>query len=227
MCVREGKNFFALTLFSIGGGGQTSNIQQNNSGLTIRNVAISNSINLETRTAGGANVVNLTCENGNNTIIRGSLTMNNEAINFKDVAGGSSFTQLYQTGSGFVITPNHSSSQVTISTKTAGGVTVENIRCQNGTQNLIKGSISMMNDGIVFNDVGGGASSTSMYQTGITCTITNNHNNGSFRLSSKNGSGVSQDGVYALNGNKGGLQGASNKTIEVNGNNATIDCDNF
>jgi hypothetical protein len=39
---------------SIGGGGQQSIIVQNNSGVTIRNVAISNSINLETRTAGGA-----------------------------------------------------------------------------------------------------------------------------------------------------------------------------
>jgi hypothetical protein len=85
----------------------------------------------------------------------------------------------------------------------------------------------MLNDGIVFNDVGGGASSTSMYQTGITCTITNNFNNGSVRLNTKNGSGVSQDGVYCLDGNRAGLQGASNKTIEVNGNNATIDCDNF
>ena len=43
----------------------------------------------------------------------------------------------------------------------------------------------MLNDGIVFNDVGGGASSTSIYQTGITCSITNNFNNGSVRLNTK------------------------------------------
>jgi hypothetical protein len=212
---------------SIGGGGQQSIMVQNNSGLFIRNVAISNSINLETRTAGGANVVNLTCENGNSTTIRGSLTMNDGAMSFKDVGLGASFTQLYQSGTGFNIVPNHSSSQVALYTRTSGGALVENIRCQNGTQNLVRGSINMINDGIVFNDVGLGPNSTSMYQTGITCTITNNFNSGSVRLSTKTAGGVAQDGVYARDGNVAGLQGNSNKTVEVNGNDCTINCDNF
>ena len=212
---------------SIGGGGQQSIIVQDNAGLNIRNVAISNSINLETRTAGGANVVNLSCANGNSTTIRGSLTMENEGIVFKDVLGGASFTQIYQTGSGFSITPAHNSSSVSLYTRTSGGVSVENIKCQNGTQNLVRGSINMLNDGIVFNDVGLGPNSTSMYQTGITCTITNNYNSGSVRLNTKTAGGVAQDGVYARDGNVAGLQGNSNKTIEVNGNDCTINCDNF
>jgi ATP-dependent Clp protease ATP-binding subunit ClpB len=45
-----------------------------------------------------------------------------------------------------------------------------------------------------------------MYQSGANCTITNNFNNGSIRLSTKNNSGVPQDGVYALGGSRAGLQ---------------------
>jgi hypothetical protein len=213
-----------ITLLS---GALSSNIRQNTLGLEITNVDTSKYIKLITRTSGGATVDNLTCENGNNTKIRGSLTMENEAINCKDVLGGASFTQLYQSGSGFSITPNHSSSSVSLWSRTSGGVSVENIKCQNGNSNLVKGSITMLNDGIVFNDVGGGANSTSIYQTGIACSITNNFNNGSVRLNTKNGSGVGQDGVYCLDGNRAGLQGNSGKTIEVNGNNCTIACDNF
>jgi hypothetical protein len=213
-----------ITLFS---GALSSNIRQNTLGLEITNIDTSKYIKLITRTSGGANVDNLTCENGNNTKIRGSLTMENEAINCKDVLGGASFTQLYQSGSGFSITPNHSSSSVSLWSRTSGGVSVENIKCQNGNSNLVKGSITMLNDGIVFNDVGGGANSTSIYQTGIACSITNNFNNGSVRLNTKNGSGVPQDNVYALNGNQGGLQGDSNQTIGVIGTVATINCDTF
>lgn len=216
-----------ITLYSIGGGGQTTNIQQNNNGLSITTVDISKYIQLITRTSAGANVANLTCENGNNTTIQGTLTMANDAINCKDVLGGASFTQMYQTGTGFVITPNHSSSQVSIYTKTSGGVSVENIRCNNGGQTLIKGALGMLNDGIVFNDTGGGSSSSSMYQSGLACSITNNFNNGSVRLNTRNGSGVGQDCVYALNGNQGGLQGNSGKTIDVTGGSATINCDSF
>jgi len=208
-------------------GALSSNIKQNTLGLEITNVDTSKYIKLITRTSAGANVANITCENGNNTTIQGSLTMANDAITCKDVLGGASFTQVYQTGSEFVIVPNHSSSQVSIFTKTSGGTSVENIRCTNGITNLVRGSISMLNDGIVYNDVGGGANNTSMYQTGITCTISNNYNNGSVRLNTKDSSGNSQDGVYALDGNRAGLQGNTNKTIEVNGNDCTIACDNF
>jgi hypothetical protein len=66
-----------------------------------------------------------------------------------------------------------------------------------------------------------------MFQTGTTCTIQNNYNNGSVRLKTLNSSGVGQDNVYALNGNQGGLQGDSNQTIGVIGTVATINCDTF
>lgn len=212
---------------SIGGGGQQSIIVQDNAGLNILNVANSNSINLQTRTSGGVNVVNLSCANGTTTTINGTLLMNNNDIRCKDVGGGASTTQMYQSGTAFAITPIHNSSSVSLWSKTAGGVSVENIKCQNGTQNLVRGSINMLNEGIVFNDVGLGPNSTSMYQSGITCTITNNYNSGSVRLNTKTAGGVAQDGVYARDGNVAGLQGNSNKTIEVNGNDCTIACDNF
>ena len=61
-----------------------------------------------------------------------------------------------------------------------------------------------------------------MYQASANCVITNNYNNGAIRLSTKNSSGVPQDGVYALNGNRAGLQGDSNNTIEILGTQATI-----
>lgn len=60
-----------ITLYSIGGGGQTSNIQQNNSGLNIGNVDISKFITLTTRTSGGANVVGVSCANGNSSYLQG------------------------------------------------------------------------------------------------------------------------------------------------------------
>jgi hypothetical protein len=60
-----------ITLYSIGGGGQTSNIQQNNSGLNIGNVDISKYITLTTRTSGGANVVGVSCANGNSSYLQG------------------------------------------------------------------------------------------------------------------------------------------------------------
>jgi len=125
---------------SIGGGGQQSIIVQDNAGLFIRNVDISNSINLETRTAAGANVVNLSCANGNSTTIRGSLTMENEGIIFKDVGLGASFTQVYQTGVQLAVVPNHNSSVVSLYTRTAGGVLNENIRCANGNSTIITGT---------------------------------------------------------------------------------------
>lgn len=78
------------------------------------------------------------------------------------------------------------------------------------------------NAGFVQNDIGGGSNSTSMYQSGGTCTITNNYNNGSIRLNTKNNSGVGQDGVYALGGARAGLQGDSGNTIEIFGTQATI-----
>lgn len=148
-------------------------------------------------------------------------------IRCNDVGGGAFATQIYQSGVGLNFVPIHSSAIISLYTRTSGGATVENIRCQNGTQNLIRGSINMMNDGIVFNDIGLGPNSTSIYQTGPTCTITNNFNNGNIRLNTRDSSGNSQDGVYAINGNRAGLQGNANKTIEVNGNDCTINCDNF
>ena len=126
---------------SIGGGGQQSIIVQDNAGLNILNVANGNSINLQTRTSGGVNVVNLTCENGNSTIIRGSLTMNDGAISFKDVGLGASFTQFYQTGVQLAIVPNHNSSIVSLYTKTSGGASVENIRCANGNSAILTGDV--------------------------------------------------------------------------------------
>ena len=66
-----------------------------------------------------------------------------------------------------------------------------------------------------------------MYQTGITCTITNNYNSDSVRLNTRNSFGIPQDNVYALNGNQGGLQGNTNQTIGVIGTVATINCDTF
>lgn len=60
-----------ITLYSIGGGGQTSNIQQNNSGLNIGNVDISKFITLTTRTSGGTNVVGVSCANGNSSYLQG------------------------------------------------------------------------------------------------------------------------------------------------------------
>ncbi len=67
-----------------------------------------------------------------------------------------------------------------------------------------------------------------MYQTWITCTITNNHNNGSVRLNTRNSSGVSQDNVYALNGNQGELQGDSKSNNQCYrnscNNNAPFEC---
>ena len=209
---------------SIGGGGQQSIIVQDNAGLNILNVANSNSINLQTRTSGGVNVVNLSCANGTTTTVNGTLTMANGDIRCSD---GANFTQIYQTGVQLAVVPNHNSSLVSLYTRTSGGTLVENIRCQNGVNNLVKGSINMLNDGIVFNDVGLGPNSTSIYQTGPTMTILNNTNSCSIRLYTKTSGGSVVENIVCANGNTAYLQGNSNKTIEVNGNDCTINCDNF
>jgi len=60
-----------ITLLSIAGGGQTTNIQQNNSGLSITNVNNSCYIQQTTRTSGGANVIGVSCANGNSAYIQG------------------------------------------------------------------------------------------------------------------------------------------------------------
>ena len=78
------------------------------------------------------------------------------------------------------------------------------------------------NYGFIQNDINGGSNSTSMYQASANCTITNNFNNGAIRLNTRNSSGVAQDNVYALNGNRAGLQGDSGNTIEILGTQATI-----
>jgi hypothetical protein len=121
---------------SIGGGGQQSIIVQDNAGLNILNVANSNSINLQTRTSGGVNVVNLSCANGTTTTINGTLTMANGDIRCVD---GANFTQLYQAGLQLAIVPNHNSSIVSLYTRTAGGVLNENIRCATGNSTIITG----------------------------------------------------------------------------------------
>ncbi len=43
----------------------------------------------------------------------------------------------------------------------------------------------LFNYGLIQNDIGGGSNSTPMYQTGITCSVTNNYNNGSIRYLQK------------------------------------------
>lgn len=86
----------------------------------------------------------------------------------------------------------------------------------------VSGGQVKLNAGAVYNDVGGGESSTFINQNGVAGQIHNNHNLGSIRLSTKNIGGVPQDNVYALNGNQGGLQGDFGNTIEIVGTQATI-----
>lgn len=89
--------------------------------------------------------------------------------------------------------------------------------------NTFTGGVNF-NAGFVQNDIGGTGTSTSQYQTGVTYSITNNYNNGSIRLNTRNASGVRQDGVYALNGNRAGLQGDLNNTLEIEGTICTVNC---
>jgi hypothetical protein len=157
--------------------------------------------------------------------------MENESINCRDVVGGASFTQLYQTGSLFVITPNHSSSQVAICTKTAGGVTVENIRCSNGIDTTIRGSLTMLNDKIDMNAnpirFVDGFFSSQISQSGNALIIKNISNVNSVQLRSTTTGLVERTGITVQNGNETIIQGGSAGIIRVLGNDATIECDTF
>jgi len=132
-----------ITLFSIGGGGQTSNIQQNNSGLTIRNISNSNSIILETRTSGGVAVENIKCQNGTDTTIRGSLTMLNEKIDMNAnpirFVDGLTSSKISQSGNALIIENISNVSSVQIRSTTAGLVQRTGVTVQNGNETIIQG----------------------------------------------------------------------------------------
>ena len=80
----------------------------------------------------------------------------------------------------------------------------------------------IMNGGCLFNDVLLGPSSSIINQSGIVCSIANNHDLGSVTLSTRTSLGIPRDNVYALNGNQGGLRGNSGNTIDITGTQATI-----
>jgi len=217
-----------ITLFS---GALSSNIRQNTLGLEITNVDTSKYIKLITRTSAGANVDNITCENGNLTTINGTFRMANGDMRFADVLLGPSFTQLYQSGTNFGILPNHSSSSVSIFTKTSGGVSVENIKCQNGTDTTIRGSLTMLNEKIDMNAnpirFVDGLTSSQISQSGNALIIKNISNVNSVQLRSTTATLVERTGVTVQNGNETIIQGGSTGIIRVLGNDATIECDNF
>jgi hypothetical protein len=137
-----------ITLFSIGGGGQTSNIQQNNSGLTIRNIANSNSIILETRTSGGVAIENIKCSNGIDTTIRGSLTMLNEKIDMNAnpirFVDGLRSSQISQSGNALIIKNISNVSSVQLRSTTAGLVERTGITVQNGNETIIQGGTGII-----------------------------------------------------------------------------------
>jgi hypothetical protein len=80
----------------------------------------------------------------------------------------------------------------------------------------------IMNGGCLFNDVLLGASSSIINQSGVVCSVANNHDLGSVTLSTRTSLGIPRDNVYALNGNQGGLRGNSGNTIDITGTQATI-----
>jgi hypothetical protein len=220
-----------ITLFSIGGGGQTSNIQQNNSGLTIRNIANSNSIILETRTSGGVAVENIKCQNGNQNLVRGSINMLNDGIVFNDIGGGASSTSMYQTGTNCSITSNFNSGSVSLYTRTSGGVSVENLKCSNGIDTTIRGTLTMLNEKIDMNanpiKFVDGLTSSQISQSGNALIIKNISNVNSVQIRSTTAGLVERTGITVQNGNETIIQGGSAGIIRVFGNDATIECDNF
>ena len=80
----------------------------------------------------------------------------------------------------------------------------------------------IMNGGCLFNDILLGSSSSIINQSGIVCSVANNHDLGSVTLSTRTSLGIPRDNVYALNGNQGGLRGNSGNTIDITGTQATI-----
>jgi len=66
-----------ITLFS---GSFSSNIKQNTLGLEITNVDTSKYIQLITRTSGGANVIGVSCANGNSAYLQGDSSLNQISI---------------------------------------------------------------------------------------------------------------------------------------------------
>ena len=211
-----------ITFYS---GALSSNIKQNTLGLEITNVDISKYIKLITRTSGGATVANLTCENGNSTIIRGSLTMLNDSIVFNDVGGGANSTSIYQTGISCSITNNFNSGSVSLYTRTSGGVSVENLRCQNGNNVTINTQLNMNGSSpIRFDD---GIVSSKITQISRDLIIENISNVGSVQLRSTTAGLVQRTGITVRNGNETIIQGGSAGIIRVLGNNATIESDTF
>ena len=80
----------------------------------------------------------------------------------------------------------------------------------------------ILNGGCLFNDILLGPSSTIINQSGVVCSVANNHDLGSVTLSTRTSLGIPRDNVYALNGNQGGLRGNSGNTIDITGTQATI-----
>ena len=193
---------------------------QTGGGMTITSITNNKFIAISTKDISGNAVNGLVCRDGNQAYLQGALNNRIDITGTQATIGGLS-VPLITTQPLTASNNNEIASTAFVKTNLLNYALLNSNNTFTGI-NTFNTQAVRFNAGFVQNDVGGGSNSTSMYQSGSVCVITNNFNNGSIRLSTKNNSGVSQDGVYALGGARAGLQGDGGNTIEIFGTQATI-----
>ena len=201
-------------------GANVTSINQNGIAFSIKNLTNNNSIRLNTRNSSGVGQDNVFALDGNVGGLQGDSGNTITIVGTQATIGGTS-VPIITTQPLTASNNNEIASTAFVKTNLLNYALLNSNNTFTGI-NTFNIQAVRFNAGFVQNDVGGGSNSTSMYQSGSVCVITNNFNNGSIRLSTKNNSGVSQDGVYALGGARAGLQGDGGNTIEIFGTQATI-----
>lgn len=204
--------------YSVLGGGEATQMYQTGGGLTLTSITNNKIITINTKDISGNAVNNLVCGFGNQAYLQGALNNRIDITGTQATIGGTSVPIITTQP---LTASNNNEIASTAFVKNQGYAILNANNTFTGINTFTTQAVRF-NAGFVQNDIGGGSNSTSMYQSGGVCVITNNYNNGSIRLSTKNNSGVSQDGVYALGGARAGLQGDSGNTIEIFGTQATI-----
>jgi hypothetical protein len=199
-------------------GVNTTSINQNGIAFSITNLTNNNSIRLNTKNSSGVGQDNVFALDGNTAGLQGDNGNTITIVGTQATIGGTSVPKITTQP---LTASNNNEIASTAFVKNQGYALLDSNNTFTGINTFTIQSVRF-NAGFVQNDIGGGSNSTSMYQTGASCSITNNYNNGSIRLYTKNNSGVGQDGVYALGGVRAGLQGDSGNTIEIFGTQATI-----
>jgi hypothetical protein len=203
-----------------GGGPSATSINQNGTACQISNTHNSGSVRLNTRNSSGVSQINVYAINGNRGGLRGDSGNTIDITGTQATIGGTSVPKITTqplTGS------NTNEIASTAFVKNQAYAQLAGTQTFTGQNTFaLSGLEVILNGGCLFNDILLGASSTIINQSGVVCSVANNHDLGSVTLSTRTSLGIPRDNVYALNGNQGGIRGDSGNTIDITGTQATI-----